>query len=1006
MTTEIPDLNTPPKIPRFNLRSLIQSTVLPVALTLILFVCTTFFLAVPTMKDKLAESRKEMIRELTNAVWALLNSYEQKVHNGEMTLQDAQQRALSHIRAIQFGPDNKDYFWINDHHPRMVMHPYRVDLEGQDLTEFKDENGVYLFKEFVKTVENSGEGYVEYLWQWQDNKDQIQEKLSFVKGFKPWNWIIGTGIYPQDVNRQIESVTVQFRTLLLVTLLIVVILSTFVILQARKREKDHLISLMLWRDSEIRYRTLVESMSEGMAIENEDRTLAYVNNAFCKILGYSREELVGQDFYSFLDDENREILSAQNRKRKEGESSIYEITAIGKDSNRVNVLVSGKPYYDQKNKYSGTFALLIDITEQKKKDRALMENEEKFRAVFEISPNLITLIRNKDFCCIDVNKAFCELCGLDKNKIIGQSVFDLNIFYKNADLSHLIDKLASTRNQLVSEEIKLIGNNGKILTILLSTKSIYVNDESHTVCFGRNITERIEAEEKYHSIVHTMKDGYGEMDLRGRFLFSNEALSDILDYTREEILLAKYENRLSKENTKRMRKLFLKIYKTGESIEAIELDYIKKDGNVGYLEFSVIPVLDAKGLPRAFSCIFRDVTARRKSEQEMENMRLYLKNTIDLMPSILIVMDEDLKITQWNLEAEKVTGIPFHKAKGSDFSKTMGAFSQHEELIRRVISRNKPHKFEKFTTAINGENKTYDIMIYPIQTPALEGVVLRIDDITNRIRMEEIMIQSEKMMSIGELAAGTAHEINNPLGGILHAAQIIERRITTDRRKNLDVAEEFGLDLERLNQFLEKQKVLYYIDGIRKSGIRAADIVSRMLQFSRASQSQMTIVTLPDLLERSLALAGSDFDLRKKYDFKSLNIVKNYDQDLPSLPCVAMEIEQVLLNIFKNAAQAMSEKTNKDGIRPTLTVGMRKSGDNAVITISDNGPGMDEQTRKKVFQPFFTTKPVGEGTGLGLSVSYMIITNNHNGTIEVTSTPDKESTFIITLPLRQPSSVI
>ena len=194
------DLDRIQKPQGFSVRNLILSAVLPVGLTIFLFMWVAFYMVIPTLQNNLMESRKEMTRELTNTVWALLKNYEQKVRAGKLSLEEAQQQALSQIRVIQYGPEQKDYFWVNDMHSRMIMHPYRTDLEGQDLTDFRDENGVYLFREFVKTVQEDGQGYVEYLWQWHDDPSRIVSKLSFVKGFEPWGWIIGTGIYIDDVK--------------------------------------------------------------------------------------------------------------------------------------------------------------------------------------------------------------------------------------------------------------------------------------------------------------------------------------------------------------------------------------------------------------------------------------------------------------------------------------------------------------------------------------------------------------------------------------------------------------------------------------------------------------------------------------------------------------------------------------------------------------------------------------------------------------------------------------
>jgi len=253
------------------------------------------------------------------------------------------------------------------------------------------------------------------------------------------------------------------------------------------------------------------------------------------------------------------------------------------------------------------------------------------------------------------------------------------------------------------------------------------------------------------------------------------------------------------------------------------------------------------------------------------------------------------------------------------------------------------------------------------------------------------------MMSVGGLAAGMAHELNNPLGGMLQGVQNIQRRFSPDLKSNHDPAEECGIDLHKLQAYLEKRGINTFLDGIKDSGRKASEIISNMLQFSRKSESQMAPIDLKKLVENTLELAGKDYDLKKKYDFRNIEITKEFDANLPLIACTETEIEQVLLNLLGNAAYAMANESQKGPHR--ITIRLLFDRNIARIEIEDNGPGMDEKVRQRIFEPFYTTKPVGEGTGLGLSVSYMIITNNHSGTMEVESEPGYGTKFIIQLPL-------
>jgi signal transduction histidine kinase len=154
---------------------------------------------------------------------------------------------------------------------------------------------------------------------------------------------------------------------------------------------------------------------------------------------------------------------------------------------------------------------------------------------------------------------------------------------------------------------------------------------------------------------------------------------------------------------------------------------------------------------------------------------------------------------------------------------------------------------------------------------------------------------------------------------------------------------------------------------------------------------------LADVLDQALDLAASDFDLKKKYDFRSIEIVRDDAPDMPEVPMVLVEMEQVILNLLKNATQAMVE--NPPERKPRIVLHLRREQRYAVIEVADNGPGMTEEIRRRVFEPFFTTKEPGIGTGLGLSVSYMIVTQNHKGLMEVTSTPGGGARFTVRLPL-------
>jgi len=400
-------------------------------------------------------------------------------------------------------------------------------------------------------------------------------------------------------------------------------------------------------------------------------------------------------------------------------------------------------------------------------------------------------------------------------------------------------------------------------------------------------------------------------------------------------------------------------------------------------------------LARAFNMM---VNAIRKSNQELNDMQHYLKNIFDSMPSILIGVDSDGKVTQWNMEAEKVTQLSEKEACGNSIEKLMPQFSAYLQNIHEAIQEKRPKKFEKVGYTVKGKTRLYDIVVYPLIANGIQGAVIRVDDITSRVQFEEMMIQSEKMASVGSLAAGMAHEINNPISGIMMAAQNILRRVSNKLHTNIQAAQEVGTNIDVIAKYMEKRQVTSMIAGIMEMADRASKIVSNMLNFSRKSKSEKVPEDLVDLVDKTIGLAEKDYDLKKQFDFRHIEIQKEYSPLLPKLTCIATEIQQVILNILKNAAQAISHKTYIHD-KPTIKISIFQKHDMVIVKIEDNGPGMDEEVRKRIFEPFFTTKDVGIGTGLGLSVSYFIVTNNHGGTIEIKSQKDKGSTFIIKLPV-------
>ena len=402
----------------------------------------------------------------------------------------------------------------------------------------------------------------------------------------------------------------------------------------------------------------------------------------------------------------------------------------------------------------------------------------------------------------------------------------------------------------------------------------------------------------------------------------------------------------------------------------------------------------------------RFIAERRSAEEELHHLQNYLANIINSMPSVLVGVDADGVVTQWNHEAERSTGLSSEEAVGQRLDQAFARLSGEMGRVRDAMVSRQTRMNPKQSHQEGGETRYEDITVYPLVANGVEGAVIRVDDVTERVRIEEMMVQSEKMMSVGGLAAGMAHEINNPLAGMMQTADVMSDRLTNlELPSNLRAAEEIGVSMERISAYMEARGIVKMLRRIRESGLRMAEIVSNMLSFARKSESRSAMNDLSVLLDRSLDLAGSDYDLKKKYDFRQIEILREYEENVPEVACEAGKIQQVLLNLLRNAAEAMHADA-REGCKPQfiLRLAHEKEAGMVRIEIADNGPGMDAATRKRAFEPFFTTKTPDRGTGLGLSVSYFIVTENHGGTMSVESRPGEGSTFIIRLPIEGKSA--
>ncbi len=394
--------------------------------------------------------------------------------------------------------------------------------------------------------------------------------------------------------------------------------------------------------------------------------------------------------------------------------------------------------------------------------------------------------------------------------------------------------------------------------------------------------------------------------------------------------------------------------------------------------------------------LYDEIAKHEKTEELLRESQEYINSIINSMSSILIGVTPQSAVTHWNSAAEQATGIGAQEALGRVLIDIYPDLPVEPSAISEAIIN---HQAKVCENQLTKDDSYIDVSIFPLASKKLSGAVLRIDDVTMRVQLENMMTQTEKMMSLGELAAGTAHEINNPLSAILQGVQNINRRLGTAMKKNRQTAESLNTDMETIRNYLQEREILHFLENIKEAGERASHIVQNMLEFSRANNSNHSPINIIELIENTLELATDSFKLDIGVQFTHIKIDKQFADKMPSINCSGAEMQQVLLNLLRNASQALNSKKLATETEPTITVKANYDENYVTLEVADNGPGMKEAVKRHIFEPFFTTKDVGQGTGLGLSVSYFIITEHHGGTIEVDSKLGVGSRFIIRLPL-------
>lgn len=747
---------------------------------------------------------------------------------------------------------------------------------------------------------------------------------------------------------------------------------------------------------------VVDSVPGLLYLYDEQARLVRWNRQHTVLTGYSDEELAGMHLYDWYRDDPEsieKIRAATARVLSEGVGYVEAMLRTKSGEKIPFFFTAVRLEFDGKNYFTG---IGIDISERRKAECALLDSEARYRSVIE---NIQDTFYRTDAggALIMLSPSGARLLGYDTvEELLGTPMENL---WKSSEAFQEYVQILSEQGVVLDLEATLLRRDGSEV-IVEATSNIY-NDE-----FGmmlglegilRDIGKRKHAEREADrermftdAVMESMPGLLYIYDSQGRMVRWNKSHQTMTGYSPEELLGRNMEDWFGgwEPDTTNMIANFRQTMVNGRS--ETEAHLITKDGrSIPCLFTGARHAID--GQEYLFG-MGMDITERKKSEELLRQSEDKFSRLFQNSPDAILLADIDTGIiSDVNETFVAMTGYAREEVVGSTTSNLR--FYVDPALWNRLYSLLRRDRFldnqELMVRTKEGHTLLCALSSHVIQIGEQNIVISVFHNVTELKKMQEMMIQTEKMISVGGIAAGIAHEINNPLGIIMQSAQMLEHRTKPDFPKNMAVAEKIGLDISLLDRYMRERNIFTYVKDIRDAANRAAEIIRHMLDFSRRSDSERRVCNVNDVIDRAIALAGSDYDLRKSFDFRRIQLVREYADGLPDITCIETEIEQVLLNLLRNAAQALEEGAVAD---PSITVRTRADGVIIVIEVEDNGPGIPPEVARRIFEPFFTTKPPGQGTGLGLSVSYFIITQTHGGSINVSSATGAGACFHIELP--------
>ena len=737
------------------------------------------------------------------------------------------------------------------------------------------------------------------------------------------------------------------------------------------------------------FQSIAELGNDGVLVFDEHHQIEFANRMASEITGYSNKELLKMPILFLLNTPDRSFVEDLFvHPERYGEKTCTEVQLItsteGIKEAEVCIALAETPYGARKG-----YAYLKDITESKQMERKIREATQHFEKIAEMGNDGI-LVFDQAFKIIFSNQMASEITGIPKEDLIGRNFFTVIGKEDKEFLEGTVTRGAGIGEQLCTEMTILTpqGHNKDAEVCVALAKSD--TGEVKTYAYIRDITERKRwerdlknSEEKLRNLFERVRHGLFISSKEGKFLDCNQALLDMLEYsTKEEFLKIDIAHDLYANSEDR--KTFQEWIEKDGYAKDMEVEFKKKNGGRITVLLTGHPIKNEKGEIIGYQGINLDISERKRIEDELREANEFFSNLIESSVDGIMVADMKGNIIIFNKGAEVLTGYSAEEIIGNIHITKIYPEGVAKEIMKKLRSPEYSGVGKLIPTQLNIVNKSGEeipiqlsaALIYNGKGQEIASVGI-FTDLRSRVMMEKKLqdthlqlVSSEKMASLGKLAAGIAHEINNPLGGILIYSSLMMEDLPEEDPKRGDLA--------RI---------------VQETG-RCKEIVKSLLEFARQTEPKME----PTDINR--AINDGLFFLVNQALFHNIQIIKKFDPFLPFVRGNASQLKQVFMNIIVNAAEAM----HGNG-RLMITTSPAPDQKTVFVEFTDTGEGIPEENLTRVFDPFFTTKEVGKGTGLGLATSYGIV-EDHGGKISVQSKVGEGTTFRIELPIHQGTQAI